>query len=135
MSDLETLKITIVKPTQEARTGMQLSDADNGTTFVEVLNESGLAFAGPSFSLGAHGAPVIAAAADPDTRWLLFTASRAGEAFVWDDSFAHEVLWADPSDGAEAQDEAARGVSAPPRIILLLTFLNPDQPGRPPVCS
>ena len=45
MSDLETLKITIVKPTQEARTGMQLSDADNGTTFVEVLNESGLAFA------------------------------------------------------------------------------------------
>ena len=48
------------------------------------MDESGLGFAGPGFELGAHAATVVAAAADPETRWLLFTASAAGEAFVWD---------------------------------------------------
>jgi WD40 repeat protein len=86
------------------------------------LDESGLAFAGPSFSLGAHGAPVIAAAADPDTRWLLFTASRAGEAFLWDlreSRGARENLAARPSlrcdvagacgDGASLSSATIRG--------------------------
>jgi len=86
------------------------------------MDESGLAFAGPSFSLGAHGAPVIAAAADPDTRWLLFTASRAGEAFLWDlreSRGARENLAARPSlrcdvagacgDGASLSSATIRG--------------------------
>ena len=42
---LEVLKITMTKPSQETRTGMQLSVASNGVTFVEALDKGGLAFA------------------------------------------------------------------------------------------
>jgi len=48
------------------------------------LDESGLGIAGPGFALGTHAGSVVAAAADPETRWLLFTASAKGEAFLWD---------------------------------------------------
>ena len=48
------------------------------------LDESGLGIAGPGFALGTHAGSVVAAAADPETRWLLFTASAKGEALLWD---------------------------------------------------
>jgi hypothetical protein len=48
------------------------------------LDESGLGIAGPGFALGTHAGSVVAASADPETRWLLFTASAKGEALLWD---------------------------------------------------
>ena len=48
------------------------------------LDESGLGIAGPGFALGTHAGSVVATAADPETRWLLFTASAKGEALLWD---------------------------------------------------
>ena len=77
------------------------------------VDESGLAFAGPSFALGAHGGPVIAAAADPETRWLLFTASRAGEAFLWDlreSRGARETLACRPSLRCDVAGACGDGV-------------------------
>ena len=48
------------------------------------LDESGMGIAGPGFALGTHAGSVVATAADPETRWLLFTASAKGEALLWD---------------------------------------------------
>eukprot|EP00966_Prymnesium_polylepis_P238048 5505272-Prymnesium_polylepis.1 len=53
---------------------------------------------------------------------------REGEAFVFDDSFAHEVEF-------EATGETGAGKGRP-RIILLLTIRNPDlEPGAGPLCE
>lgn len=82
-----------------------------------------------------------------------------GEAFVWDDSFAHEVLWRDSANEWDGEDPGNRrssglnthGVTATgrslsddvaddglPRIILLLTFRHPGarehQSGTSEVC-
>ena len=96
---------------------------------------------------------------------------REGEAFVWDDSFAHEVYWPQAEDdrggderretvavnavgstqlaGRDCDETVTQGrdetedlrsfAASLPRIILLLTFSNPDHakdvPGDEPAAS
>ena len=64
-----------------------------------------------------------------------------GQAFVWDDSYAHEVYWADHEDGrpvessrGEAASEAAFVEAVTPRLILLLSVTHPALSPGHPVC-
>ena len=63
----------------------------------------------------------------------------AGEAFVWDDSFAHEVRWAgDSGDDAAALasgDDAVAFAAGQPRVILLVSVTHPSLRPDAPVCG
>ena len=66
---------------------------------------------------------------------------REGEAFVWDDSFAHEVLWRSSRSNAGSGSSSAEDAWDPwwgsARVILLLTFRHPEaqEPPRGPPCA
>ena len=59
-----------------------------------------------------------------------------GGAFLWDDSYAHEVFWRPPHDRVTSAvaDGDAFARSAP-RVILLLTLAHPSINGERPTCD
>ena len=66
----------------------------------------------------------------------------AGQAFVWDDSFAHEVHWTDGTSaghgGPAGEDgvlpDAVSFMAGRPRVILLLSVTHPALRPETPVC-
>jgi len=75
------------------------------------LDESGVVFApGPRVSLRGHTDSIVALVTDPETRWLLTSASKCGEVFVWDLRDRTILLGANPSLRLDVANACGDGV-------------------------
>ena len=75
------------------------------------LDETGSLFTGPGVSFSPHRDTVVSLVPDPETRWLLCSASPAGEVFLWDLRDRSVLLGCRPSMKVDVTGVCGDGVA------------------------